>query len=179
MKKFYLKVFVYSLFVCHLAVTQASAITSFQARDTSKVKQAGKYNGKIYDTRPNKPSYLKTTVGVDFTPFNPFNTKTSTLPGATPKNPQQDNDKILSNVKVFPNPVTDQINLSYHVTKESNVTIKIMDVLGNEVATLLSERTSSGEQLNTFNISSKLNSGFYFIRLMVGNETIVKRISVQ
>jgi hypothetical protein len=53
-----------------------------------------------------------------------------------------------------------------------------MDVLGNEISTLLSQRLQAGEQLNSFPIASSLNSGYYFIRVIVGNETIVKRISV-
>src|SRR5258708_21949187 len=40
-------------------------------------------------------------------------------------------DKLLTNVSVYPNPVTDQINLKYEISRPSNVTIKVMDVLGN------------------------------------------------
>ncbi|EOR95682.1 hypothetical protein ADIARSV_0995 [Arcticibacter svalbardensis MN12-7] len=86
--------------------------------------------------------------------------------------------KVLNNVKVYPNPAEDQITISYTLTKESTVTIKIMDVLGNEIATLLSQRLPSGEQNNSFNIASRLNSGYYFIRLLAGNETVIKRISI-
>ena len=53
-----------------------------------------------------------------------------------------------------------------------------MDALGNEITTLLSQRLSSGEQSQGFMINGKLNSGYYFIRIMAGSETIVKRIQV-
>jgi hypothetical protein len=53
-----------------------------------------------------------------------------------------------------------------------------MDVLGNEITTLFSESLSEGEHNNTFNISSKISSGFYFVRVSVGSEIITKRISV-
>ncbi|MEO6520503.1 MAG: T9SS type A sorting domain-containing protein [Mucilaginibacter sp.] len=89
-----------------------------------------------------------------------------------------DQDKLLSNVQVFPNPITDQINLRYYVAKNSNVSIKIMDVLGNEVITLFSQRVDPGEQKFTFNLNNKLSSGFYFIRMMVGTEAVMKRISI-
>ena len=39
-------------------------------------------------------------------------------------------DKLLNNVQVFPNPVTDYINLKYDLSRNANVTIKVMDVLG-------------------------------------------------
>jgi hypothetical protein len=54
-----------------------------------------------------------------------------------------------------------------------------MDVLGNNVATLLSERVESGEQkFVRFLSSNKLTSGFYFLRVTVGTESIIKRITI-
>ncbi len=132
---------------------------------------------KITDTRPNKPTELQKGIGIKVVPFKPIPVKiTNVGPNALKSFPT---DKVLNNVKVYPNPVADQLNLTYQVSKEANVTIKIMDVLGNEVVTLLSQRQSAGEKISSFDISSRLNSGFYFIRLIVGNETVVKRISVQ
>lgn len=81
-------------------------------------------------------------------------------------------------MRVYPNPVDDQINLTIRLERESNLTIKIMDLLGNEVVTLSNERLSAGEQTKTFTIPNRLNSGIYFLRFVAGSETIVKRISV-
>jgi hypothetical protein len=148
--------------------------------DTSKVSKA-----KITDTRKNKPAYLRNGVKVNFIPFKPQVDKifgnTSSVPPKIKEVsiPESDEDnKILNNVKVYPNPVTDQLNLTYLVSKDSNVTIMIMDVLGNEVAILFSEHLQAGQQNHSFNIASKLTNGFYFVRLIVGSETVVKRISV-
>ncbi|MGK6351869.1 T9SS type A sorting domain-containing protein [Parapedobacter sp. DT-150] len=88
------------------------------------------------------------------------------------------NEKLLSSVKIFPNPVVDQINLSYRLDKQSSVSIKVMDALGNEVMTLLSQELDAGPQSHVFETSNKLTNGFYFIRVSAGNETVVKRISV-
>ncbi|MET1057053.1 MAG: T9SS type A sorting domain-containing protein [Pedobacter sp.] len=87
-------------------------------------------------------------------------------------------DKILSVLRVYPNPVDDQINFILRLERESNISIKIMDLLGNEVVTLSNERLSAGEQTKTFTIPNRLNSGIYFLRFVAGSETIVKRISV-
>ena len=139
---------------------------------------------KITDTRKNKPAYLKNGVKVNFVPFKPQVDKvfgnTSTVPSTVKETDTNldEGDKILNNGKVYPNPVTDQLNLTYLVSKDSNVIIMIMDVLGNEVATLFSERLPAGQQNHSFNIATKLSSGFYFVRLMVGNEVVIKRISV-
>lgn len=152
--------------------------------DTAK-KQSVKASSKFTDTRKDKPSYLQSGVNVNIVPFKPStvkqleaSTSTATSPASSQQKQTQADLKILSNVKVYPNPVAEQLNLTYFVNKDSNVTIKIMDVLGNEIATLLSQRMSAGEQTNSFSIASKLNSGYYFIRLIVGNETVVKRVSI-
>jgi hypothetical protein len=96
-----------------------------------------------------------------------------------PNNTAASSDKLLSNVQIYPNLITDQINLKYMVSRNTNVTIKIMDVLGNTVATLFSDRVESGEQKFTHDLSSnRLTSGFYFLRVMVGTESVIKRITI-
>ena len=87
-------------------------------------------------------------------------------------------DKLLSSVKVFPNPIVDQISLSFRLDKQSNVSIKVMDALGNEVMTLLNQDLDAGPQSHVFDTNNKLTNGFYFIRVSAGTETVVKRISV-
>lgn len=87
-------------------------------------------------------------------------------------------DKLLSNVEVYPNPITDQINLKYLISRNSNVTIKMVDVLGNDVMVLFSNRVEPGEQVLNRSISSRINRGFYFIRVVAGTESVIKRISL-
>lgn len=87
-------------------------------------------------------------------------------------------DKLLSVVKVYPNPVEDQVNLVVKMDRESNFSVKIMDLLGNEVVTLANERIAAGEQTKTYNIPERLNPGIYFLKIISGSETVVKRISV-
>lgn len=126
---------------------------------------------------PTKKSRIKDNGSIQFSNlhfgFKPFSPVTGTQ-----KPTGGDNEKLLSNVKVFPNQISDQINLSFKLNKDTNVSIKVMDALGNEVTTLFSQRVAAGEQTNSFNIANKLNQGFYFIRVVAGTETIVKRIEV-
>ncbi len=174
MRKLYFA-FVFVLFTLAQIVVPGVNISfaqqKLQVPDTSKAKSPV----KIIDTRPEKPAASE--VGVNITPFKP-GTKTSTTPAAPAKVSVFEDDKAISNVKVFPNPVADELNLAYRVNKDSNVTIKIMDVLGNEITTLLSQKVQVGERVETFNITSHLSSGFYFVRLIAGSDSIVKRISV-
>lgn len=119
------------------------------------------------DVPSYKPSYVP---GSSFTPYN------SLLSHNKPGGPKA--DKILSVLRIYPNPVDDQINFILRLERESNISIKIMDLLGNEVVTLSNERLSAGEQTKTFTIPNRLNSGIYFLRFVAGSETVVKRISV-
>ncbi|WP_207424791.1 T9SS type A sorting domain-containing protein [Desertivirga brevis] len=189
MKKFYSLAFMFTFVLINLQASVnnfALSARSLGVVDTSK--KVIKTSSKISDTRKERPVYLQSGINVEITPFKPTAAKPAAVPSTNstpttastvPAKPAQQQDlKIVSNVKVYPNPVAEQLNLTYNVNKDSNVTIKIMDVLGNEIATLLSQKMSAGEQTSSFNINNKLNSGYYFIRLVVGNETIVKRISV-
>jgi hypothetical protein len=144
--------------------------------DSSKIK--AKVSIKITDTRLNKPAYLKNGVKVNFIPFKPAKDNFFGNTKIMSASKLGDNDKVLNNVKVYPNPISDQLNLSFSMSKDANVIVKIMDVLGNEITTLLSERVAAGDQTKPFIIASRITSGFYFIRVSVGSEIITKRISV-
>src|SRR5690606_14643165 len=133
-------------------------------QDTTKAREV---SGKLVDTRVNK---TKEKSLLAFKPFAPY--------APTIKVGSKENNKTLSNVKIYPKPATDQINLSFKLNKGITVSIKIMDALGNEISTLLSQRLEEGDQVQNFTLNSNLSSGFYFIRIMAGTETIVKRIQI-
>ena len=97
----------------------------------------------------------------------------------TKVNVYKPDDKLLMNVQVYPNPVTDnQINLKYELSRGSNVSIKVLDILGNDIVTLYSQREEAGEKTFTYYLNSKLTRGFYFVRIVAGTEYVTKRISV-
>lgn len=185
MKKFYLLgiMFYFTLLGARAVDSRSVIMLRNEAVDTVRRLQQ-RPTSKITDNRPDRP---RNELKVNIIPFRPVNSRTSgsssgyssssSSTAAVQRNAISD-FKVLNNVKVTPNPVEDQINISYYLNKDSNVTIKIMDVLGNEIATLLSQRLPAGEQNHSFAITSRLNSGYYFIRLIAGNETVVKRISV-
>jgi hypothetical protein len=109
--------------------------------------------------------------------FTP-NSEVSAAPKASTSFSYTKTEKMLSVLKVFPNPVEDQVNLVIKLDRESNFSVKIMDLLGNEVVTLANERAAAGEQTKTYNIPERLNPGIYFLKIISGSETVVKRISV-
>ena len=64
----------------------------------------------------------------------------------------------------YPNPFNPITTISYQIPELSFVTIKIYDVLGNEIATLVNEEKPSGSYEMHFN-GSDLTSGIYFYQL--------------
>ena len=64
----------------------------------------------------------------------------------------------------YPNPFNPTTAISYQLSAASNVTLKVYDILGREVATLVNGRETAGNYSVTFN-GSRLASGVYFYRL--------------
>lgn len=89
---------------------------------------------------------------------------------------EEDNDKLINNVKVFYNPISEQISVTFKLAKVNNITIKVMDALGNEVLSLHNGSLDAGMQNLSFDTQQKLSEGFYFVRVSGGSETIVKRL---
>ena len=80
----------------------------------------------------------------------------------------------------FPNPFNPVTSIQYAVSSRQFITIKIYDVLGNEVATLVNEEKQSGTYEVEFNIysdeSRNLSSGIYFYQLQAGNYIETKKM---
>ncbi|MGD8779699.1 MAG: T9SS type A sorting domain-containing protein [Ignavibacteria bacterium] len=65
----------------------------------------------------------------------------------------------------YPNPFNPETTISYQLPEESKVTIKIFDILGREVQTLVSEQQEAGIYKHKWN-ASKFASGVYICRLI-------------
>jgi hypothetical protein len=64
----------------------------------------------------------------------------------------------------FPNPFNPTTSIRYSIPKRSNVTLKVYDILGNEVANLVNEEKDQGVYTVNFNAIG-LSSGIYFYTL--------------
>jgi len=170
-KTYYPLVYLFLLFVA-----MASCINYVHADGTKPMKRDTNKLNKVFPNKNDK-SYLKNGLH-ELPPLKPAITIYGGSSITKPAFPRYEPAKVITNVQVYPNPISDQINLRYNVAKNSNVTIKIMDILGNDIMTLFSQRVDSGEQKFTFNINSKLPSGFYFVRLVIGSESVYKRIAI-
>ncbi len=77
----------------------------------------------------------------------------------------------------YPNPFNPTTTISYQLSAVSNVTLKIFDVLGREVETLVSGRQTAGVHTVTFD-AGNLSSGVYFYRLEAGAYHDTKKLLI-
>ena len=77
----------------------------------------------------------------------------------------------------YPNPFNPTTMINYSVAKESNVTIKIYDVMGREVETLVNENKEPGNYEVNFN-AQNLASGIYFYKMNAGDFTSIKKLTL-
>jgi len=75
----------------------------------------------------------------------------------------------------YPNPFNPTTKISWQSPVGSHQTLKVYDVLGNEVATLLDEYREAGRYEVEFN-ASNLSSGIYFYKLTVGSFVETKKM---
>ena len=75
----------------------------------------------------------------------------------------------------YPNPFNPTTNIKYQIPINSFVTLKIYDVMGREVKTLVSETKSAGSYSVDFN-ASDFSSGVYFYKIQSGDFTETKKM---
>ena len=75
----------------------------------------------------------------------------------------------------FPNPFNPSTNISFSIPSKSFVSLKIFDLLGREVATIVSEEISAGYYTREWN-ATNMPSGIYFYRIQAGSFTGTKKL---
>jgi len=88
------------------------------------------------------------------------------------KPPMLDNYLLDQN---YPNPYNPSTTISYSIPKLTFVTLKVFDVLGNDIATLVNEYRPAGKYEVEFDAST-MPSGVYFYQLKAGNYIDTKKM---
>ena len=78
----------------------------------------------------------------------------------------------------YPNPFNPTTVISYQLSAASNVTLKVYDILGREVATLVNGQENAGVYKVNFN-ASRYASGVYFYRITAIGKNANKFVSVK
>jgi hypothetical protein len=75
----------------------------------------------------------------------------------------------------YPNPFNPSTTIKYSVPVSELVTIKVFDILGNEVTTLVNEHKEASSYEVTFN-ANQLSSGVYFYKFQAGSFSDTKKL---
>ncbi len=80
----------------------------------------------------------------------------------------------------YPNPFNPTTNIDFSIPKSANVSLKIYDILGREVATLVNKNLTAGAYNVTWyaknSNGSKVTSGTYFYRLVADDHVMTQKM---
>jgi M6 family metalloprotease-like protein len=150
---------------------------NFGIDDTRKIIKVG-----IQKEAMNGLSWLNSGDYVDRIPVN--NSSVRFYPSAF-----SSQKEIFENIPAqftlmqnFPNPFNPGTVINYNLAVSSNVTLKVFDVLGREVETLVDEFKSAGRYSVRFDLgtgsNASLSSGIYFYTLQAGSFIQTKKMIV-
>ena len=75
----------------------------------------------------------------------------------------------------YPNPFNPVTKIEYRISKSDHVTLKVYNLLGQEVASLVNKKQNAGQYEIEFN-GSKLASGIYLYTLKAGESSMTKKM---
>ncbi len=83
------------------------------------------------------------------------------------------NDFVLS--QNYPNPFNPTTTINFSLPNSEFVTLKVYDVLGREITSLVNEELNAGQHTKIFN-ANNLSSGVYFYKLQAGKFSETKKM---
>ncbi|MDR3627100.1 MAG: T9SS type A sorting domain-containing protein [Ignavibacteriaceae bacterium] len=137
---------------------------------TSPILNEGEHNFKLRVTGTRNPGSSNTYVVVDRADI----TDTSGITGVQSSKSLSKNYCLYQN---YPNPFNPSTKIGYTIPGACHVTIKIYDVLGREISTLLNNQQTAGYHEIKFD-GSKFSSGIYFFRLQAGDFVSSKKMAL-
>ncbi len=77
----------------------------------------------------------------------------------------------------FPNPFNPSTAIEFSIPSKSHVVLQVIDVLGREVATVVSEQLPAGNHVRRWD-AGRLSTGVYFCRLRAGGFTETRKLTL-
>ncbi|MBA4251728.1 MAG: hypothetical protein C0425_10425 [Chlorobiaceae bacterium] len=78
------------------------------------------------------------------------------------------NQKSFEMINIYPNPFNPSTTIRFSLSKNEKINLRVFDLIGRVIATLVDEELSAGEHLINFD-GKNFPSGVYFIRLKIGS----------
>jgi photosystem II stability/assembly factor-like uncharacterized protein len=84
--------------------------------------------------------------------------------------------KVFALSQNYPNPFNPSTTIEFTLAEDSHVSLKVFDMMGREVATLINQDLRAGEPHGAIFNASRLASGMYFYRLETEKSSLVKKL---
>jgi len=149
---------------------QEKAITFHQSEQTIEILNPKEEKEVMFSFDVSRNAQINKRDTIDFMITNPdgiMMTKQFVFGYAGPKE-----FKLEQN---FPNPFNPTTTIQYQLPQDAKVTLKVYDILGSEVATLINAEQEAGYYEVNWN-ASNLASGVYIYRLQTGSFVSVKKM---
>ena len=91
--------------------------------------------------------------------------------------PQQQKPDQVELMQNYPNPFNPTTHIDFVLPRASKLTLRVYNLLGQEVSELVNGRLSAGRHSVTFN-ANNFSSGIYFYRLQTGNKVLTKKLTL-
>ena len=153
---------------------------------------AAKFNHNVWEILNTSNSSIPNNVIESITCDNKDNVLLGTLDGLTIYNPNgvatniETNNLVISDYNLdqnYPNPFNPSTTIKYTIPsvgtpRAESVQLKVYDVLGNEVATLVNEYKPAGNYEVEFSVGQtfSLSSGVYYYQLKAGDFIATKKM---
>jgi len=169
-------------------VPGSTHVIDLEARALSHIIPAGHRIGievtsldMLSDNQANVVPYFLTSHSRVLSSFSEPSYVDIPVVGDVPTNAGQTTSNIPESITLYqnyPNPFNPSTTISFDIPSSGRVTLKIHDVLGREVETLVNEDLNPGSYVRAFDGSS-LASGVYFCRLQANEFHQTKKLVLQ
>ncbi|MCT4581193.1 MAG: T9SS type A sorting domain-containing protein [Flavobacteriales bacterium] len=86
----------------------------------------------------------------------------------------QENPKVLDNVSIYPNPFESSAVVTLDLIEGESLTIELYDMTGKLIQTVVNQEFVTGAQ--QYEIKEVVQSGVYFVKVQIGEETMTKKV---
>ena len=80
-------------------------------------------------------------------------------------------------VSVYPNPAGEDAYINFNLSEPTNVSVKVVDLLGNVIAMPLNKTFGVGSKVESLNFSN-ISNGSYLLIIQFGNDKVMKQVVI-
>lgn len=87
----------------------------------------------------------------------------------------KENTKVVSQISIFPNPVTDLTTISYSLQQTKAISVQLIDIKGSLVKELYKQQDSPGSHSQILNLQG-IAPGVYFIKVLADQQKVSQKL---